>query len=143
MASRGKNHFNEEWLTDKRFKSWVSKAKQTDKAKCNLCSELFDIGNMGVSGLVNHADGSKHKELVKNASLLSSIHFSSQKAGCSKVTNTVTVDSMLLLMSVSHAEIQWAVEVVMSHFSLRSCLVMSFNENGDTLQCCQKCRNTT
>ena len=53
--------FQDEWLSDPAFRSWISKIKNTHKACCFLCKTSFDISVMGVSALRSHAKGKKHQ----------------------------------------------------------------------------------
>ena len=63
----GKVVFNESWLGDERFKTWLKRGNDFHKAVCILCnnSVIIDIARMGVSALVSHAAGAKHKERLR------------------------------------------------------------------------------
>ena len=65
-SQHGKVTFNENWLSDKRFKSWLQKSKEKHKAICKLCNyAVIDIAVMGVSALVSNAKRAKHQGKVK------------------------------------------------------------------------------
>ena len=51
--------FQNEWLSDPAFRSWISKTKNALEACCFLCKTNFDISIMGVSALRNHARDKK------------------------------------------------------------------------------------
>ena len=53
--------FQDEWLSDPTFRSWISKTKNAHEARCFLCKTNFDISIMGVSALRSHAKGKKHQ----------------------------------------------------------------------------------
>ena len=82
---------------------------------------------MGVSALLSHSQGKKHKEREKQQPPLSRLFFQSSsqhsKENKSREHSKVKkVDAMLIPVSVSLAEIRWTLKVVSSSFSLRSCL---------------------
>ena len=63
--SKNKKHsvssFQDEWLSDPAFRSWISKTKNAHEARCFLCKTNFDISIMGVSALQSHAKGKKQQ----------------------------------------------------------------------------------
>ena len=86
---------------------------------------------MGESALKSHcqpskdpAKKSKHESRLEDK--MKSLHFqttgSSSSSGSSK---NQTIESLVLPVANLHAEIRWAMKVVQSHFSLRSCLDMN------------------
>ena len=122
--SRGTNQFNVEWLEDERL---LAQGPSVNQAKCILCHKMFELGNMGVSGLLIHVKGTKHKNNVSAKQSLSTLFFSNNKTkdSTSNITTPAVknpVDSMLIPLSVTQAEIRWAIKTVISHFSYRSCL---------------------
>ena len=57
----GKCRFNNAWLRNEKYMSWVSSDKDPGRAKCRLCGDkTFDISNMGEAALTSHAKGAKH-----------------------------------------------------------------------------------
>ena len=59
-------NFNDSWLPDPVFSSWLGKDKDTTKARCLLCGGgSFSLGNMGKQALISHAKGKKHQQKVK------------------------------------------------------------------------------
>ena len=82
---------------------------------------------MGVSALVSHSKGAKHQERVKNHNPNARLFFARQSDKDTLPTDkaaktTGRIDEMMNSVAVSHAEIRWAMKVVTSHFSYRSCL---------------------
>ena len=71
----GNCHFKDSWVNDKRFKTWIKRhSKLTTMAICKICDNTeINIVSMGVSALLCHMDGKKHKGRENNNSL--SAHF--------------------------------------------------------------------
>ena len=55
-----KRHFNDQWIDDKRFSSWIEKCTKQTNAKCCICQKIIDLSTVGVSSLIPHAAGKKH-----------------------------------------------------------------------------------
>ena len=67
--------FSDRWLSDSRFSDWLRKVEGNESsAKCSYCCKIFDILNMGESGLASHMKGKKHKERAPSSSTLD-FHF--------------------------------------------------------------------
>ena len=64
MSVKNKCIFNDSWLSDSRFSQWLKRSVNSAKAYCNFCQKDFDISDMGVAGLTNHAACKKHKEIL-------------------------------------------------------------------------------
>ena len=67
MTSKSRTHgkvaFNDFCLSDERFKLWLKKGQDCNKAVCSLCNNaVTDIATMGVCALTSHAKGAKHQE---------------------------------------------------------------------------------
>ena len=69
-----KTLFNEDWLKDSQFSSWIARSIHKDKARCKLCATDFQLGNMGKQALLSHARGKKHQKII-------AVKVESQKAG--------------------------------------------------------------
>ena len=69
-----KTLFNEDWLKDSQFSSWIARSIHKDKARCKLCATDFQLGNMGKQALLSHARGKKHRKII-------AVKVESQKAG--------------------------------------------------------------
>ena len=46
--------FSDCWLSDSWFSDWLRKVEANESAKCSYCCKIFDISNMGESGLTSH-----------------------------------------------------------------------------------------
>ena len=89
--------FSDRWLSDSRFSDWLRKVEGNESsAKCSYCCKIFDISNMGESGLTSHMKGKKHKECAPSSS---------------------TLDFHL---TGSIGQVRWALKVVMSRYSKSS-----------------------
>ena len=55
-------YFQDVWLTDVRYKSWVAKTKDKKIARCLICKADISLSNMGCSALDEHACGQKHQK---------------------------------------------------------------------------------
>ena len=94
------------WLEDVRFTIWLAKGPSVNQAKCNLCHKTFELGNMGVSGLLSHVKGTKHKNNVSAKQSSSTLFFANNKTkdSTSNITTPAvknTVDSMLIPLAVT------------------------------------------
>ena len=120
----GKSVFNESWLSHEQFKVWLKKGPDKHKALCRLCNTVIDITVMGKRALTSHSKGNKHQVNVKNFNPVSGLFFKSNspKSSSSKNTSNNKIDLMMSTLAVSHAEIRWALKVLTSHHSFRSCL---------------------
>ena len=116
-------------VEDNRFKSWLKPEKVPSQAICTFCNNaLISVEKMVVSALSSHAQG-KNKEKEKQQSPLSCLFFqpSSRKlkqkqSNSSASSSSTTIDSLIIPLSVSKAEIRWVLKIVSSNFCLRSCL---------------------
>ena len=127
MSSRshGKINFQMSWLEDNGFKSWLKPGKLLSQAICTLCNNaLISVDNMGVSTLSSHAQG-KNTEKEKQQSPLSCLFFQpssgklKQTSNSSTSSSSATIGRLIILLSVSKAEIRLVLMVVSSSFSLR------------------------
>lgn len=73
MSSK-KTLFNDTWLSEAQFSSWIAKSKHNNKARCKICGVSFELGNMGRQALLSHAQAKKHQSKV-------ALKFGSKKAG--------------------------------------------------------------
>ena len=121
----GKVVFNESWLGDERFKTWLKRGNDRHKAVCILCnSSVIDTIRIGVCALVSHAARAKHKERLRTYNPISSLCSMNKNVNkdTPKATSTPRLDSLMSSVAVSQAEIYWAMKVHWSHLSFRSCL---------------------
>ena len=73
--SKNKKHsvssFQDKWLSDLDFRSWISQPKNADKARCFLCKTNFDVSVMGVSVFRSHAKGKKRQARASSSKVQS------------------------------------------------------------------------
>ena len=50
---KSKATFQEQWLTDKVYKEWMTKGKSNSYAKCVLCFKEIDLSTMGNGALAS------------------------------------------------------------------------------------------
>ena len=112
------------WLSDSRFSDWLRKVEGNESsAKCSYCCKMFDILNMGESGLTSHMKGKKHKERSPSSSTLD-FHFQKSSDPVSTATPkciSCTLDKTFINSSILQAEVRRALKVVMSRYSRSSC----------------------
>lgn len=61
-------NYSKAWEKDDRFKEWIAESNRPDKysrARCKWCNSDFSIGHGGVSDLIKHTTGKKHKDFEK------------------------------------------------------------------------------
>ena len=58
-----KTLLNANWLEEDQFKSWLTNAKDGNKARCELWKKHIELSNIGSQALVSHCIGKKHKEV--------------------------------------------------------------------------------
>eukprot|EP00745_Piridium_sociabile_P019341 TRINITY_DN29246_c0_g2_i5.p2 TRINITY_DN29246_c0_g2~~TRINITY_DN29246_c0_g2_i5.p2 ORF type:complete len:121 (+),score=14.85 TRINITY_DN29246_c0_g2_i5:120-482(+) len=62
----GKCSFQDRWLQDKDFKTWVLRDPvDKTKAKCGVCATSLNIANMGEAALKVHMKSDRHKKNAK------------------------------------------------------------------------------
>ena len=117
--------FQDELLSDDRFRAWVGKTGNKKEACCVVSKRNIDISAMGSSALHSHVSGKKYKELMTAHSTCGSINLFFNKPCSSGTTKaqhkTGTVNEMLTKNDVTNAEIMWCLKVVDGHFSCNSC----------------------
>ena len=63
MANK-KTYFQQLWLSDDKFSSWISCLKTKENAFCKLCEHGIVLSNIGEGTLTSHANGTKHQTKV-------------------------------------------------------------------------------
>jgi hypothetical protein len=61
--------FDEKWLTDRRFSSWIKKSKASDEAYCTLCKNSFPVAAGGEYQVVQHQRGQNHAKVEQAGKL--------------------------------------------------------------------------
>lgn len=128
---RGKNKFQDSWLSKEEYNLWLEKTSEFI-ARCKLCKRDISVANMGESAIRSHLSTAKHSKLVTELTearkSLSVLHFlpkSSTSGACASSAKSISLQEIAIPLSVISAEIRWALNSVMSHFSMRSCLNMN------------------
>ena len=135
------SHFQDIWLSDDSYKGWVRKTNSDTEVKCNYCQNTFSIENMGEGALKSHAKGKKHKsrspvtsgslaQVVQSSQSSSSSQSSTSSSSAddpssSKKSSQSRIDDSFSKENVMHAEMRWALHVIESRASQRSCDGMS------------------
>ncbi|CAH3151850.1 unnamed protein product [Porites lobata] len=119
----GKCVFSNLWLQKSLYKDWLREVKgDKHKARCIVCMKDVDISSMGESALTTTTSDDA-KEVSKSTSSESGEHntlnptksSTASSSGSSVMERIVTRDETL------KAEILWALKVIMSHYSYKSC----------------------
>ena len=134
MSKKNVTYFQDEWLDDDRFPKWVMKTHLKTHARCSIYQRDFDLSTMGVSALLSHARGKKHKDKLTSLSKDSgiAIFFSCLKdkesksgaSGSSKPINAIKsthIENFVVPANAIRAEILWFLKVVITHSSLWFC----------------------
>ena len=102
------------------------------------CQKSFNISNLGVSSLTNHASRKKHLEIQISRSLnIGAAFFGKSNTGKAQTIDKDpaskeskksqrTAESVLRPVSTLRAEVLWTLKVASSHYSLR--LYLGLNE---------------
>ena len=136
MPKKAKNKciFSDAWLSDSRFSEWLKRTHSKWEAYCVYCQKSFDISDMGVASLPSHASGKKHSEIqMQRSHNTGTTFFGNSRTGEVQETNKgnlarkenkvqETLDSVTVPTSGLRAEVLWALKVISSHYSLKSCL---------------------
>ena len=136
MGPERKCHFNDDWLIPNEkndFWKWVSRVSNDKcKVKCKVCDKSFKIDGQGVSQLLSHANGEKHKQKMpvgEENTIFSTMKnlpqqhqpSTSQSLCHNQPSASRTLESSVLTRQVLQAEIRWAFKCISSKYSKRSC----------------------
>ena len=126
-----KRHFNDQWIDDKRFSSWIEKCTKQTNAKCCICQKIIDLSTVGVSSLIPHAAGKKHLKAqegnkVTIKTFMQPQQNSSNSEGSSESSISIPPRAASTSMTAkdtntTKVEILWTLKTVMSKSSLQSC----------------------
>ena len=61
-------YFQNSWLNNVLYSTWLEKAPDRKNAICKLCKSDFSLSNMGIEALKCHMEGVKHIEKLKKPS---------------------------------------------------------------------------
>ena len=132
--------FQEDWLTDSRYKLCVRRIKyKPQKAYCILCEKSFDISTGGGTAVSSHGGGKGHTEKLKVRMQNQIGRFFQQSSSSSSSTTDLDVVEVVEVNDASSstqsqsklpydisndatdAEIIWCLNMVETHQSYRSC----------------------
>ena len=129
--SKYKSKFQDSWLENEEFKVWLQKDKDDTQAYCKLCMKSFSIATHGKTSLSSHASGEKHKSRIPSVSqrtlmpVSKSVQQKTVEEEKDKTTETKICEknatSYFIAEDVTDAEILWALDVIVSNYSLNSC----------------------
>ena len=112
--------FQEAWLQNPKFSTWIQQTAIQTEAKCKLCCKTIDLSNMGTRVLESHTQSAEHVKL-NNKSGAIKMFFSPKSADHNK--NDVTGQNDFHVSNgVTDAEIRWVLNIVKKCFSYRSCV---------------------
>ena len=121
-----KTPFQDDWLSNSDFKSWVKKVDgPIYSAKCSACCKTCSISGQGIKQLQSHAKSSEHQEqLLKDQTQLTfsvkqSAEQQPQPSSSKEVKQSIIISSNMKLQA-THAEIIRGVDVVLSSYSFNS-----------------------
>ena len=67
LSKRHVTYFNDQWIDDQRFSSWIKNCIKRTNAKCCICQKIIDLSTRGVSSLISHAAGKKYQETQESS----------------------------------------------------------------------------
>ena len=148
MVASKRCHFHKIWLQQPEFAAWLQQTKDDSNGYCKLCRKLFDISNMGISGVKSHMESKQHKQIIKHKPspftqsvtdffgrtnkfapstnksgerVSSSVTIPEQTSGVSTAPVSSPSTSLIISEEVLHAEVPWVIKVITSHYSFSSC----------------------
>ena len=66
-------YFNNEWLKDKKYSSWLQPGSTQSTFYCTMCKKETNLSNMGISALNSHIKSKKHVKVTASKTTQSSI----------------------------------------------------------------------
>jgi len=144
--SNKKTTFNENWISNPKFKSWVNADdNNTNAFVCVICHKSVSLSNMGVQALTSHMNSKKHQTIIQHCTtsqnIAQSIHFQKpsqtpvvklntvpdvqnkniveiQSSSNASSNKQIYLTSMVERDSKTKSEILWALHLISSHISL-------------------------
>ena len=133
MSKRHNTYFNDQWIDDSRFSSWIENCTKRTNAKCCICQKIINLSTIGVSSPISHAAGKKHQKAQEsNKVTIKAFKKPQQKSSNSEGSyespisippraTSASLNDYVKDANATKAEILWTVKTVMSKSSLRSC----------------------
>lgn len=121
--------FNEGWVEDEPFKVWVTPVNADKYAfYCRVCKKTRSLGNMGKNALFAHAEGQRHRELMRQQkSKITSFVMTEGGTGSDRPTATTSKNVTMTVsdiatnsMDVLKAELLWTLQTAATHSSYNS-----------------------
>ena len=124
-----KCYFQEIWLDDPEFSSWLRKDKSETQAFYRLCLKSFSVASHGKTSLTLHASGEKHKSRMPSntQSTLAPFVATSQVKDSktddqkeSEQSSSSSIKDYFTSEALADAEILWVLDVIPNNYSLNS-----------------------
>ena len=123
MSVKYKVKFQDIWINDDKYSQWVQKCDDLYSARCKVCSKIISVAGLGVKALEKHAEGIKHKQRIPvgdNRKICKPAIPPETPPSSVKLAQTSIV-SATESQFAKEAEIMWAIDVVLTKHSFRSC----------------------
>lgn len=101
----GKCKFNENWLDNPLFASWLVPVKDHYEARCKLCKKIFKLGTMGVKAVESHMLSAKHTS-AKTRLQTTISHFFSAPASTSTAPSQVGLPPATPIITSAPTEVR-------------------------------------
>ena len=62
VAAKRDTTYSKRWEEKEECRDWLTKGPTSSEARCRLCDVNFSIKNRGITAVLQHAKGGKHKE---------------------------------------------------------------------------------
>ena len=127
-----KTLFNANWLGEDQFRSWLTSAKDGNKARYKLCKKDIELSNMGRHSLVSHSSGKRHKEVdvkwkhffsqkSKQRDSSKSSQLESEKPGTRSSKTQSSIELVINTSEHSKEEILWTLKSISAGYCNNSC----------------------
>ena len=126
MSASDRTYFQDSWLNEDSFKSWLVPGTNNTQARCIRCRKTFELSNMGVQAVKSHAGGKGHKDKTSAVSMFlkkaiptpaSITPVQQESVVCTSATKQVTLELSVTTAEKSTAEIRWCIQSVCKGFS--------------------------
>ena len=121
-----KSKFQKKWLGDVRYVGWLREGKDQHSAKCNSCKVDFSVACQGEGQVKSHMNSATHKSNTPPASDSNQTTVTPQpvvvvdEVTVPQPQQQQTITGSILKENVTEAEIMWALDTVLCHYSYRS-----------------------
>ena len=113
MSASDRTYFQDSWLNEDSFKSWLVPGTNNTQARCIRCRKTFELSNMGVQAVKSHAGGKGHKDKTAAVSMFlkkaiptpaSITPVQQESVVCTSATKQVTLELSVTTAEKSTAE---------------------------------------